>query len=67
MGACESIFILLLLLLAKGYTTTRGRLPISATVKLTIFMCLYAITFLTLFIYEAKVRYIQYYLKNVYF
>ncbi|XP_017786554.1 PREDICTED: transmembrane protein 145-like [Nicrophorus vespilloides] len=55
MGLSETCFLLLLLLLAKGYTVTRGRLPLSAGVKLTIFMCLYVVTFVSLFIYEAKV------------
>lgn len=55
MGTSETTFLLLLLLLAKGYTVTRGRLSTSASVKLTIFMCLYIITYITLFIYEAKV------------
>ncbi|GLV38345.1 hypothetical protein CBL_13104 [Carabus blaptoides fortunei] len=62
-AACETIFLLLLLLLAKGYTTTRGRLPLSASVKLTVFMCLYVITYLTLFIYEAKANF--YYPFNI--
>lgn len=55
MAASETTFLLLLLLLAKGYTTTRGRLPLAASVKLTIFMCLYVVTYTTLFIYEANV------------
>ncbi|XP_060534334.1 transmembrane protein 145-like isoform X2 [Cylas formicarius] len=55
MGASETCYLLLLLLLAKGYTVTRGRLPIKASVKLTIFMCLYVTTYLTIFVYEAIV------------
>lgn len=55
MGCSETIYLLVLLLLAKGYTTTRGRLPLAASVKLTVFMNLYAITYITLFIYETKV------------
>lgn len=55
-GTSETLFLLVLLLLAKGYTTTRGRLPISASIKLTVFMNLYAITYVTIFIYETKVR-----------
>lgn len=55
MGMSETCFLLLLLLLAKGYTVTRGRLPLSAGVKVTIFMCLYVVTYISLFIYEAKV------------
>lgn len=55
MGISETLFLLLMLLLAKGFTITRGRLPISASIKLTIFMCLYVVTYVTLFVYEANV------------
>ncbi|CAH0549265.1 unnamed protein product [Brassicogethes aeneus] len=55
MGSSETTFLLLLLLLAKGYTITRGRLPISASIKLTIFMCLYTVTYISIYIYEANV------------
>ncbi|KAF2899900.1 hypothetical protein ILUMI_06283, partial [Ignelater luminosus] len=55
MGCSETCFLLLLLLLAKGYTITRGRLPLAASVKLTIFMCLYSVTYICIFVYEAKV------------
>ncbi|GJQ75325.1 hypothetical protein Trydic_g23508 [Trypoxylus dichotomus] len=55
MGSSETCFLLMLLLLAKGYTITRGRLSLSSSVKLTVFMCLYSITFIALFVYEAKV------------
>ncbi|XP_018568361.1 transmembrane protein 145-like [Anoplophora glabripennis] len=55
MSASEACFLLLLLLLAKGFTITRGRLPLAASVKLTIFMCIYVVTYITIFIYEAKV------------
>ncbi|CAH1407389.1 unnamed protein product [Nezara viridula] len=51
-SASEVIFLLLLLLMAKGYTITRGRIRLSSSVKLTIFMCLYVIMYVTLFIYE---------------
>lgn len=56
MGCSETCFLLLLLLLAKGYTITRGRLPLAASVKLTIFMCLYSVTYICIFVYEAKVK-----------
>ncbi|XP_068901346.1 transmembrane protein 145-like isoform X1 [Tenebrio molitor] len=55
MGASETLYLLLLLLLAKGFTITRGRLPLSASVKLTVFMCLYVVTYISIFIYEANV------------
>ncbi|KAK7868393.1 hypothetical protein R5R35_013680 [Gryllus longicercus] len=48
----ETIFLLLLLLLAKGFTVTRGRLRLASTVKLTVFMCLYTVSYLVIFIYE---------------
>lgn len=54
-AASETCFLLLLLLLAKGYTITRGRLPVAASIKITIFMCLYVVTYLSLFIYETNV------------
>ncbi|CAH1163323.1 unnamed protein product [Phaedon cochleariae] len=55
MSISETSFVLLLLLLAKGFTITRGRLPLPASIKLTIFMCVYAVIYLSLFVYEAKV------------
>ncbi|XP_056636066.1 transmembrane protein 145-like [Diorhabda sublineata] len=55
MGISEISFLLLLLLLAKGYTVTRGRLPVRGTVKLTVFMCMYTVTYAALFIYESQV------------
>lgn len=55
MGFSETTFLLLLLLLAKGFTVTRGRLPIPAIIKITVFMCLYSLTYILLFIYEEKV------------
>lgn len=54
-SASEICFLLLLLLLAKGYTITRGRLRLASSVKLTIFMCAYVVTTLGLFIYEQHV------------
>lgn len=65
MSCSETCFLLTLLLLAKGYTITRGRLSLTASVKLTIFMCLYSITFIALFIYEAKVNYSS--IKHIFF
>ncbi|BES94590.1 Rhodopsin-like GPCR transmembrane domain [Nesidiocoris tenuis] len=51
-SASEVVFLILLLLLAKGYTITRGRLRLASSVKLTIFMCVYIITYASLFVYE---------------
>ena len=56
-SSSEVLYLALLLLLAKGYTITRGRLPISSSIKLTIFMCLYVITYVTLFLYEKTVSF----------
>nr|CAD7257814.1 unnamed protein product [Timema shepardi] len=51
-SSSETVYLLLLLLLAKGFTVTRGRLRLASSVKLTIFMCVYVVTYSTLFIYE---------------
>ncbi|KAL0858794.1 hypothetical protein ABMA27_011260 [Loxostege sticticalis] len=53
-GISETTFLLLLILMAKGYTITRGRLKVGFTVKLTIFMCCYIVTYIVLFVYQAK-------------
>ncbi|XP_047542549.1 transmembrane protein 145-like [Vanessa atalanta] len=53
-GVSETMFLLLLILMAKGYTITRGRLKVAFTIKLTIFMCCYILTYVVLFIYQAK-------------
>ncbi|KAK7471682.1 hypothetical protein BaRGS_00035655 [Batillaria attramentaria] len=51
-AAGTAVFLLMLLLMAKGYTITRGRLTQMSTVRLTIFFCLYIIVNITLFIWE---------------
>ncbi|XP_013143708.1 PREDICTED: transmembrane protein 145-like [Papilio polytes] len=53
-GVSEMTFLLLLVLMAKGYTITRGRLKVGFTVKLTVFMCCYIVTYIVLFVYQAK-------------
>ncbi|XP_026739984.1 transmembrane protein 145-like [Trichoplusia ni] len=53
-GLSEMTFLLLLVLMAKGYTITRGRLKVGFTVKLTVFMCCYVVTYIVLFVYQAK-------------
>lgn len=55
-GASEFVFVLLLLLLAKGYTVTRGRLRPASAVKLTVFNCLYVLFYSLLFVFEQYVR-----------
>lgn len=54
-GLSEISYLLLLVLMAKGYTITRARLKVGYTVKLTVFICCYFITFMALFIYQAQV------------
>ncbi|XP_075988783.1 transmembrane protein 145-like isoform X2 [Anticarsia gemmatalis] len=53
-GLSEMTFLLLLVLMAKGYTITRARLKLGFTVKLTVFMCCYVVTYIVLFVYQAK-------------
>ncbi|KAJ8706313.1 hypothetical protein PYW08_010939 [Mythimna loreyi] len=53
-GLSEMTFLLLLVLMAKGYTITRGRLKVGFTVRLTVFMCCYVVTYIVLFVYQAK-------------
>jgi len=51
-SASEIVFLLLILLLAKGYTVTRARLRTVSSIKLTVFICLYVIAYLSCFICE---------------
>lgn len=53
-GAGEICFLLLMLLMAKGYTITRARLSTGSTVKITIFINLYIVVFISLYIYQAE-------------
>jgi hypothetical protein len=48
----ELMFVLLLILIAKGYTVTRARLPQASTLKLAVFVCAFCVIYSTLFIYE---------------
>lgn len=54
-GAGEIAFLLLMLLMAKGYTITRARLSTASTVKITVFINLYIVVFISLYIYQAEV------------
>ncbi|XP_022441271.1 transmembrane protein 145 isoform X6 [Delphinapterus leucas] len=49
------IFLLMLILLGKGFTVTRGRISHSGSVKLSVYMTLYTLTHMVLLIYEAKI------------
>ncbi|KAK3596448.1 hypothetical protein CHS0354_015920 [Potamilus streckersoni] len=51
-GLSQISFILLLVLMAKGYTITRGRLTNISTVKVAIFFTLYVIAYAVLIIWE---------------
>lgn len=54
MSASEIAFLLLLLLMAKGYTITRARLSSCSIVKLTIFVNIYIVAYIILFVYQAE-------------
>lgn len=60
-GASEITFLLLMLLMAKGYTITRARLSTASTVKITVFINLYIVVYISLFIYQAEVSWIFFY------
>ncbi|OAF68060.1 Transmembrane protein [Intoshia linei] len=49
----STAFILLLILLGKGYTVTRGRLSNQGTIKCVIFITVYIVCYMILFFYEA--------------
>ena len=51
-SAGEIAFLLLLILLAKGYTVTRAKLRQASSIKLTIFICSYIIMYVALFLME---------------
>ncbi|XP_063960084.1 transmembrane protein 145-like [Lytechinus pictus] len=51
-SGADALFLLQLILMAKGYTITRGRLSHSGTVKITILMAIYCMLYAALFIYE---------------
>jgi Rhodopsin-like GPCR transmembrane domain len=55
-GASEIAFLLLMLLMAKGYTITRARLSTASTVKITVFINLYIVVHISLYIYQSEVR-----------
>jgi len=49
------IFVVMLLLMGKGFTITRGRISTSGSIKIAVFMTLYALTYAVLFFYQAVV------------
>lgn len=50
------IFLLLLILLAKGYTVTRARLKRKTAIKIACFMLVYTCVYIILFVLEQAVR-----------
>lgn len=53
-GASELLFVTLMLLLAKGYTITRARISSLAAIKLTIFVNVYAVVYVSLYLFQAE-------------
>jgi hypothetical protein len=49
------VFVLMLLLMGKGFTITRGKISTGGSIKIAIFMTLYAVTYAVLFFYQAMV------------
>lgn len=49
------MFVVMLLLMGKGFTITRGRISTSGSIKIAIFMTLYTIAYAVLFLYQAVV------------
>jgi len=54
-ATAELVFLLMLILMAKGFTVTRGRISTSGSIKLAVFMTIYVIAYAALFIYQAYV------------
>ncbi len=53
----QIIFLLMLILVSKGYTITRGKLRTVTKVKITIFFLIYSLAFIGAFIYAEVVIY----------
>ncbi|XP_071175804.1 transmembrane protein 145-like isoform X4 [Mytilus edulis] len=51
----EMIFLLMLVLMGKGYTITRGVLSTQSTIVISVFFSAYTVCYSAVFIYEAKV------------
>lgn len=54
MSASEIAYLLLLLIMAKGYTITRARLSSCSIVRLTMFINIYIVVYIILFVYQAE-------------
>lgn len=46
------IFLLMLILMGKGYTITRGKLTTISTIKITVFFTIYVVAYVVLFVWE---------------
>lgn len=58
LGACSELgFLIMLLLVAKGYTITRGQLSHSGSIKLAVFCTIYGVINIVLFMYEYVVSF----------
>lgn len=55
----QIIFLLMLILVAKGYTITRGRLRKITIAKLIVFFSVYLIAYAVAFIYAEAVSFLQ--------
>ena len=53
-AASQIIFLLLLILIAKGYTVTRARLRQASVIKIPMFISLYCIVNFILFVVEVR-------------
>ena len=51
-AAGEITFLLLLILIAKGYTVTRARLRQASSIKVAAFITCYCVTYFILFVFE---------------
>ena len=49
------MFVVLLILMAKGYTITRGRIRKIGAVKIVVFSIIYCVVTIAMFIWEATV------------
>jgi hypothetical protein len=61
------VFLLLLILIAKGYTVTRARLKHKTSVKIGIFMGIYSLIYAILFVWEKSVSFQDVRLSNIWF
>lgn len=52
----QTLFILMLILLAKGYTVTRGRLRTPTVIKIIVLFTIYVIAYVITFIYAEMVN-----------